>query len=166
MTPQNVPNVTFKTRIRNDAIAGDNPFEWKDLSSDEIFKGKRVVVFSLPGAFTPTCSTSHLPRYEELHDAFRAEGIDQIICLSVNDAFVMGAWGKDQGVGDTIVMAGDGAALFSKAMGLDMDLTERGMGVRCQRFSMVVTDGVVTVLNHEAPGEYRVSSAEAMLEQL
>ncbi|MBT4933041.1 MAG: peroxiredoxin [Rhodospirillaceae bacterium] len=136
------------------------------LSTDELFGGKKVAMFGLPGAFTPTCSAQHVPSYLSNAAALKEKGIDTIICLSVNDAFVMGAWGKDQGVGDTIVMAGDGAALFSKAMGLDMDLTERGMGVRCQRFSMVVTDGVVTVLNHEAPGEYRVSSAEAMLEQL
>ena len=136
------------------------------LSTDELFGGKKVAMFGLPGAFTPTCSAQHVPSYLSNAAALKEKGIDTIICLSVNDAFVMGAWGKDQGVGDTIVMAGDGAALFSKAMGLDMDQTERGMGVRCQRFSMVVTDGVVTVLNHEAPGEYRVSSAEAMLEQL
>jgi len=136
------------------------------LSTDELFGGKKVAMFGLTGAFTPTCSAQHVPSYLSNAAALKEKGIDTIICLSVNDAFVMGAWGKDQGVGDTIVMAGDGAALFSKAMGLDMDLTERGMGVRCQRFSMVVTDGVVTVLNHEAPGEYRVSSAEAMLEQL
>ncbi|TDI64642.1 MAG: redoxin domain-containing protein, partial [Alphaproteobacteria bacterium] len=93
MNMPTVPDVTFKTRVRNDAIEGSNPFEWKDLTCDEIFKGKRIALFALPGAFTPTCSTSHLPRYEELHDELRAEGIDQIICLSVNDAFVMYQWG-------------------------------------------------------------------------
>ncbi|MBC8268316.1 MAG: peroxiredoxin [Rhodospirillaceae bacterium] len=136
------------------------------LSTDALFGGKKVAMFGLPGAFTPTCSAQHVPSYLSNAAALKAKGVDTIVCLSVNDAFVMGAWGKDQGVGDAIVMAGDGSALFSKAMGLDMDLTERGMGVRCQRFSMIVDDGVVTVLNHEAPGEYRVSSAEVMLEQL
>ncbi|WP_186412498.1 redoxin family protein, partial [Candidatus Propionivibrio aalborgensis] len=91
-----VPSVIFKTRVRNDALGGPNPFEWKDLSSDEIFKGKNVVVFSLPGAFTPTCSTSHLPRYEELYDEFKGQGVDAVVCISVNDAFVMFQWGKSQ----------------------------------------------------------------------
>lgn len=135
-------------------------------TTDELFKGKKVALFGLPGAFTPTCSAQHVPSYLSHAEALKAKGVDSIICLSVNDAFVMGAWGKDQGVGDEIIMAGDGAALFSIAMGLDMDLTERGMGVRCQRFSMIVDDGVVSVLNHEPPGEYRISSAETMLEQL
>lgn len=136
------------------------------LTTEALFKGKKVALFGLPGAFTPTCSAQHVPSYLQNAEALKAKGIDSIICLSVNDAFVMGAWGKDQGVGDEIIMAGDGSALFSKAMGLDMDLTERGMGVRCQRFSMVVDDGVVSVFNHEPPGEYRISSAETMLEQL
>jgi len=135
-------------------------------STDDLFKGRKVAMFGLPGAFTPTCSAKHVPSYLEYADELRAKGVDAIICLSVNDAFVMGAWGKDQGVGDTIIMAGDGAAEFSKAMELDVDLSARGMGVRCQRFSMIVDDGIVTVLNHESPGEYRISSAETMLEQL
>jgi len=135
-------------------------------TTDDLFKGKKVAMFGLPGAFTPTCSAQHVPSYLSNAEALKEKGVDSIICLSVNDAFVMGAWGKDQGVGDNIIMAGDGGALFSKAMGLDMDLTERGMGVRCQRFSMIVDDGVVSVLNHEPPGEYRISSAESMLEQL
>ncbi len=97
LTRTQVPNTTFKTRVRNDAIDGPNPFEWKDLDTDEIFKGKRVVLFALPGAFTPTCSTSHLPRYEELYESFRAEGVDEVVCLSVNDAFVMYQWGLAQG---------------------------------------------------------------------
>jgi glutaredoxin/glutathione-dependent peroxiredoxin len=136
------------------------------ISTDEMFKGKKVALFGLPGAFTPTCSARHVPGFLSNASALKAKGVDAIVCLSVNDAFVMGAWGKDQGVGDDIIMAGDGSALFSKAMGLDMDLTDRGMGVRAQRFSMVVDDGVVSILNHEAPGEYRISSAETMLEQL
>lgn len=138
----------------------------ESISTEDLFGGKKVALFGLPGAFTPTCSAKHVPSYLEHAAALKEKGVDAIVCLSVNDAFVMGAWGKDQGVGDTIVMAGDGAALLSIAMGLDMDLSERGMGVRCQRFSMIVDDGLVTTLNHEAPGEYRISSAEAMLEQL
>ncbi len=145
-------------------IMGENGPE--ALSTDDLFKGKKVALFGLPGAFTPTCSAQHVPSYRDNADALRDKGIDAIVCLSVNDAFVMGAWCKDQGVGDAIVMAGDGSALLSKAMGLELDLTERGMGVRCQRFSMIVDDGVVSVLNHEAPGEYRISSAETMLGQL
>jgi glutaredoxin/glutathione-dependent peroxiredoxin len=144
-------------------MTADGP---NSLSTDELFGGKKVAMFGLPGAFTPTCSAQHVPSYLSHAAALKEKGVDTIVCLSVNDAFVMGAWGKDQGVGDSIVMAGDGGALFSKAMGLDVDLTGRGMGVRCQRFSMIVDDGVVTTLNHEAPGEYRVSSAEVMLEQL
>ncbi|MBC8445212.1 MAG: peroxiredoxin [Rhodospirillaceae bacterium] len=144
-------------------MAADGP---TSASTEDLFKGKKVALFGLPGAFTPTCSAQHVPGYLENAAALKEKGIDSIICLSVNDAFVMGAWGKDQGVGDEIIMAADGSALFSKAMGLDMDLTERGMGVRCQRFSMIVDDGVVSVLNHEPPGEFRISSAETMLEQL
>lgn len=136
------------------------------VTTDDLFKGKKVALFGLPGAFTPTCSAQHVPSYLKNAEALKAKGIDSIVCLSVNDAFVMGAWGKDQGVGDKIIMAGDGSALFSQAMGLDLDLTERGMGIRCQRFSMIVDDGVVSSFNHEPPGEYRISSAETMLEQL
>jgi glutaredoxin/glutathione-dependent peroxiredoxin len=134
--------------------------------TNDLFKGKKVAMFGLPGAFTPTCSAKHVPSYLNNAAALKEKGIDSIICLSVNDAFVMGAWGKEHDIGDIIIMAGDGNALFSKAMGLELDLTEHGMGIRCQRFSMIVDDGVVSVLNHEPPGEYRVSSAETMLEQL
>jgi glutaredoxin/glutathione-dependent peroxiredoxin len=135
-------------------------------TTNDLFKGKKVAMFGLPGAFTPTCSAKHVPSYLNNAAALKEKGIDNIICLSVNDAFVMGAWGKEHSVGDNIIMAGDGNALFSKAMGLELDLTEHGMGIRCQRFSMIVDDGVVSVLNHEPPGEYRVSSAETMLDQL
>ncbi len=134
--------------------------------SEDLFKGKKVALFGLPGAFTPTCSAKHVPGYMANAEALKAKGIEAIICLSVNDAFVMGAWGKDQGVGDTIIMAGDGSAELTKAMGLELDLTARGMGIRCDRFSMIVDDGVVKTINREAPGEFRVSSAENMLGQL
>ncbi len=144
-------------------IGEDGPISAK---TSDLFNGKKVAMFGLPGAFTPTCSTKHVPSYLNNAAALREKGIDSIICLSVNDAFVMGAWGKEHDVGDNIIMAGDGNALFSKELGLDVDLTDHGMGVRCQRFSMIVEDGVVSVLNHEPPGEYRISSAEFMLEQL
>mgnify|MGYP002641566544 CR=1 FL=1 len=134
--------------------------------SEDLFKGKKVALFDLPGAFTPTCSAKHVPGYMANAEALKAKGIEAIICLSVNDAFVMGAWGKDQGVGDAIIMAGDGSAELTKAMGLELDLTARGMGIRCDRFSMIVDDGVVKTINREAPGEFRVSSAENMLGQL
>lgn len=136
------------------------------VSTDDLFKARKVALFGLPGAFTPTCSAQHVPGFLENAGALKDKGIDLIVCLSVNDAFVMGAWGKDLGVGDTIVMAADGAGQLSKAMGLDVDLSERGMGVRCQRFSMIVDDGVVGTFNLEAPGQFRISSAEAMLGQL
>jgi len=136
------------------------------VSTDELFKGKKVALFGLPGAFTPTCSAQHVPGYLLNADALKAKGIDGIVCLSVNDAFVMGAWSKDQGVGDAIVMAADGSAELTRAMGLELDLTARGMGIRCDRFSMIVDDGVVTTINREAPGEFRISGAETMLGQL
>ncbi|NQV47507.1 MAG: peroxiredoxin [Rhodospirillaceae bacterium] len=136
------------------------------VSTDDLFKGKKVALFGLPGAYTPTCSARHVPGFLENADALKAKGIDSIVCLSVNDAFVMGAWGKDLGVGDTIIMAGDGSAELTHAMGLELDLTGRGLGVRCDRFSAIVDDGVVVTLNREAPGAFEVSSAEKMLEQL
>ena len=154
---QRVPNVTFPTRVEND---------WLDITTDELFKGKTVVLFALPGAFTPTCSSTHLPRYNELAPVFRANGVDDIICLSVNDAFVMGAWGKDQGVGDAVLMLADGSADFTKAMGLELDLAGRGFGLRSQRYAMIVDDGVVTALNVEQGGAFEVSSAEAVLAAL
>jgi len=136
------------------------------ISTDEIFSAKKVAVFGLPGAFTPTCSAKHLPGYVQNADALKAKGIDTIVCLSVNDAFVMGAWGQDQNVSDKVLMLADGSATLSKAMGLELDLTERNMGMRCQRFSMVVDDGVVQILNIEEPGAFETSSAERMLGDL
>jgi len=128
--------------------------------------GKKVVIFGLPGAFTPTCSAKHVPSYVANYDALKAKGVDEVVCMSVNDAFVMGAWAKDQKTGNKIRMLGDGSADFTKALGLELDLTERGMGMRCQRFSMLVDGGVVKVLNVEAPGKYEVSDAETMLKQI
>jgi len=132
----------------------------------EISKGKKIAIFGLPGAFTPTCSAKHVPSYVQNYDKLRAKGVDEVWCVSVNDAFVMGAWGRDQKAGGKVRMMADGSAIFTKALGLDMDLTARGMGVRSQRYSLLAEDGVVTQLNVEAPGKFEVSSGEAMLAQL
>lgn len=137
-----------------------------DISADEVFGGKKVVLFALPGAFTPTCSAKHLPGFVQQAEAIKAKGVDTIACLSVNDPFVMGAWGKDQGVGDTVLMLADGSADFTKAMGLELDLDSRGFGLRSQRYAMIVDDGVVTALNVEEGGAFEVSSAEAILDAL
>ena len=136
------------------------------ITSDELFKGKTVAVFCVPGAFTPTCSAKHLPSYKDKAADLKAKGVDTIAALSVNDVFVMGAWAKDQGVTDEMIMLADGNADFVKAIGLELDASGFGMGVRGQRFSFIAANGVVTQLNIEAPGEYRVSSAEHMLAAL
>ena len=136
------------------------------LSTDDIFKGKKVVVFALPGAFTPTCSAKHLPGFVSKAGEIKAKGVDTIACLSVNDAFVMGAWGKNQGAGDKVLMLADGSADLTKALGLELDLTPRGFGVRSDRYAMIVEDGTVTLLNREEPGAFEVSSAEAVLKAL
>jgi peroxiredoxin len=140
--------------------------EIKTLSSDDLFKGKKVVLFALPGAFTPTCSAQHLPGFIKHAEDIRKRGVDSIACLSVNDAFVMDAWGKDRGAGDKVMMLADGNADFSKAVGLTMDATGYGMGLRANRYAMVVEDGVVKKLNVEAPGAFEVSSAESILKAL
>ena len=137
----------------------------EDLSTDDLFKGKKVVIFGLPGAFTPTCSAKHLPGFVEHADAIKAKGIDTIVCIAVNDAFVMAAWGKDQNVGDKVMMVADGSALFADAVGLKLDLSERGMGVRCKRFSMLVKDSVIERLNIDGP-TFEKTSAEQMLSDL
>ena len=137
-----------------------------DISTDEVFGGKKVVLFALPGAFTPTCSAKHLPGFVQQAEAIRAKGVDTIACLSVNDAFVMGAWGKDQGVEDKVLMLADGSAVFTKALGLELDLDNRGFGLRSQRYAMIVDDGVVTAVNVEEGNAFKVSSAEAILEAL
>jgi peroxiredoxin len=137
-----------------------------EISSEELFDGKKVVLFALPGAFTPTCSAKHLPGFIENADKLKAKGVDTIACLSVNDAFVMGAWGKDQNAGDKVLMLADGNAEFSDALGLSFDASRIGFGKRAQRFAMVVDDGTVTKLAVEEPGAFEVSSAEAILEDL
>lgn len=151
-----VPSVTLTQ------MTPDGP---KPITTDELFKGKRVMVFGLPGAFTPTCSASHLPGFVVNADKIKAKGVDEIVCLSVNDAFVMDAWGKTQNA-EELRMIGDGNADFARAIGLDLDLTARGMGFRLRRFAMIVEDGVVKHINVEEPGKFEVSSAEQMMELL
>ena len=137
----------------------------KDVTTDELFKGK-VALFGLPGAFTPTCSAKHLPGFVQNSEAIRGKGVDKIVCLSVNDAFVMDAWGKNQNVGDKVMMVADGNADFAKAIGLEMDGSGYGMGTRIRRFSMLVDNGTVKQLNVEKPGAFEVSNAETILKQL
>ena len=138
----------------------------KDLTSEELFKGKKVVVFSVPGAFTPTCDAKHLPGFVQLADQIRAKGVDTIACMAVNDVFVMNAWGKASGVADKVLMLADGNGEYSKALGLELDARGFGLGLRGQRFALVIDDGVVTYANIEAPGQFKVSAAEHVLSQL
>ncbi len=154
---EKIPSVTLRV------MSADGP---KEVSTDELFGGKKVVLFALPGAFTPTCSAKHLPSYVQQADAIRGKGVDTIACISVNDAFVMNAWGKDRGVGDKIVMVADGSADFAQAVGLELDVTARGLGIRSRRYSMVIEDGVVSSLNVEKAGEFEVSDADTVLGQL
>jgi peroxiredoxin len=136
------------------------------VKTDELFAGKRAVLFAVPGAFTPTCSAKHLPGFIQHAGEFSAKGIELIACVSVNDAFVMGAWGHSQGAGDKVIMLADGNADFTKALGLEMDATKFGMGTRSQRYAMLIEDGVVKQLWVEEPGAYSVSSAEHMLKEV
>jgi peroxiredoxin len=138
----------------------------KDLTADELFKGKRVVLFSVPGAFTPTCDAKHLPGFVQLADQIRAKGVDTIACMAVNDVFVMNAWGKASSVGDKILMLADGNGDYSRALGLEMDGSKFGMGMRGKRFAIIVKDGVATAVNVEEPGQFRVSAAEYVLGEL
>jgi peroxiredoxin len=151
------PSATFTT-FRAD---GPGP-----VTTDDLFKGKTVALFAVPGAFTPTCSARHLPSFKQHAADLKAKGVDTIACVSVNDVFVMKAWGESQGVGGDILMLADGNGAFTKAVGLELDGSRFGMGQRSQRYSMIVKDGVVSELNVESGGEYKVSSAEYMLEQL
>jgi peroxiredoxin len=152
-----LPDATFMTS----GSEGPRP-----ITSDELFKGKTVAVLALPGAFTPTCSAKHLPGFKEHAAEFKAKGVDAIACISVNDVFVMKAWGLDQGVGEDIIMLADGNGDFTKAIGLEMDGSKFGMGLRSQRYSMYVVDGVVKQLNIEAAGEFKVSAADYLLAQI
>lgn len=139
---------------------GPNAFQVADL-----VKGKKIALFAVPGAFTPTCSAKHLPGFVAKADALRDKGIDEVWCVSVNDAFVMGAWGREQQTGSKVRMLADGAAVWTRALGLELDLTQRGMGVRSQRYSAIIDDGVVKTLNVEAPGKFEVSDADTLLSQ-
>ena len=158
-----LPDVTLQEYSEvegNGCSIGPNPVKVR-----EVAKGKTIALFALPGAFTPTCSAKHVPGYVEKFDELKKAGVDEIWCLSVNDAFVMGAWARDQKAQGKIRFMGDGSATYTKALGLELDLTARGLGVRCQRFSMLVDDGVVKTLNVEAPGKFEVSGGETMLAQ-
>lgn len=137
-----VPAVTFKIRVRDDSIEGSNPYRWDDLTSYQVFGGKRVIVFALPGAFTPTCSTFQLPNYEKMYDDFKAKGIDEIYCLSVNDAFVMNCWAKQQGI-EKVKMLPDGNADFTNKLGMLVDKSNLGFGDRSWRYAMIVHDGKI-----------------------
>jgi peroxiredoxin len=152
-----IPSVTLKHLTDN----GMQP-----VTTDELFKGKKVVLFSVPGAFTPTCSAKHLPGFVQKAEALKAKGVDSIICLAVNDPFVMRAWGEKSSVGDAVFMLPDGNATFTSELGLTMDGTGYGLGTRGQRFALVAEDGKVTHVAVEAPGKFEVSSAEAILENL
>lgn len=151
-----IPSGTFKI------MSAEGP---KDITTDDVFAGKKVVFFAVPGAFTPGCSMTHLPGYVVNADKIKAKGVDAIACMSVNDAFVMGAWGKDQNA-EEIQMLADGNGAFTRAIGMELDASGFGMGSRCKRFAMIVDDGTVTHLAIEPPGGIVVSAAEAILEQL
>ena len=169
---EKVPDVVFKTRVRDESVEGPNPFRWQDRTTEEIFGGKRVVVFSLPGAFTPTCSSTHLPRYEELYNDIKAQGVDAVLCVSVNDAFVMFQWGKQQGV-QNIFLLPDGNGDFTRKMGMLVEKSNLGFGMRSWRYSMVVDDGKIEKIFIE-PGfddncptdPFEVSDADTMLAYL
>jgi glutaredoxin/glutathione-dependent peroxiredoxin len=152
-----IPEMKFTVR------QGGDP---KQLTTDEIFKGKKVVLFAVPGAFTPTCSMKHLPGFIQHYDELKQKGVDTVACLSVNDQFVMGAWAKDQSAGDKVMMVADGNADFTKAVGLTLDGSGFGLGTRSQRYAMVVDNGVVKTLNVEQGPSFEVSSAEAILKTL
>lgn len=171
-TPTHVPNTTFKTRVRDESVEGPNPFRWQDMTSDEVFKGKKVVLFSLPGAFTPTCSSTHLPGYEDGYAEFKTLGVDEVYCLSVNDAFVMFQWGKSQNV-QNVKLLPDGSGEFTRGMGMLVKKDNLGFGERSWRYSMYVEDGEIKKLFVE-PGfmndcptdPFEVSDASTMLTYL
>ena len=166
---QKIPQVVFKTRVRDESVDGPNPFRWQDVSSEDIFAGKRVVVFALPGAFTPTCSTTHLPGYEAAYELFKEEGVDEIYCLSVNDAFVMFQWGKHLGA-EKVKLLPDGNCEFTRGMDMLVAKENLGFGDRSWRYSMLVEDGEIVKVFSEAGKEhnhgedpFEVSDAGTML---
>ena len=167
-----VPKVTFKTRVRDESVGGANPFRWQDVTTGDVFKGQKVIVFSLPGAFTPTCSSNHLPGYEKHFAEFKSLGVDKIVCLSVNDAFVMFQWGKQQGV-DNVFLLPDGSGEFSRKMGMLVDKSNLGFGMRSWRYSMLVNDMKIEKLFTEPDfgdncplDPFEVSDADTMLAHL
>lgn len=172
MIRETVPDVTFKTRVRDESVEGPNPFRWQDRTTKEIFGGRRVAVLAIPGAFTPTCSSTHLPGYEKHYDEIKAQGIDEIVCLSVNDAFVMFQWGKNLGV-EKVFLLPDGSGDFTRQMGMLVEKRNLGFGMRSWRYSMVVNDGKIEKMFIE-PGfsdnagadPFEVSDAETMLAYL
>jgi peroxiredoxin len=172
MLNRTLPKVTFKTRVRDESIAGPNPYRWEDKTTDDYFAGKRVVLFSLPGAFTPTCSTYQLPDFEKLHGEFKANGVDEIYCLSVNDAFVMNAWGRQQGL-KNVKLLPDGSGEFTRKMGMLVCKDNLGFGMRSWRYAAIINDGVVEAW-FEEPGysdncetdPYGESSPQNILEKL
>lgn len=167
-----IPDVTFRTRVRDEAIGGPNPFRWQDKTSGDYFAGKRVVLFSLPGAFTPTCSTFQLPDFEKLYGEFQAEGIDAIYCISVNDAFVMNAWGKTQNL-ENVQLIPDGSGEFTRKMGMLVSKDNLGFGMRSWRYAAIINDGVVEQWFEEDgfsdncdSDPYGISSPQNILENL
>lgn len=152
-----MPNITL-SYISADGV--------QKITTDELFQGKKVIIFAVPGAFTPACSEHHLPGFVEYADQIKAKGIDTIACISVNDAFVMGAWGKDRSVGDKVLMLADGSGEFTKAIGQELDLSAKGLGIRSRRYAMIVNDGVVEYQALEEGGKLEVSTAENILEKL
>ena len=170
--PSRVPQVVFKTRVRDESVEGSNPLRWQDVSTDDVFAGKKVVVFALPGAFTPTCSSTHLPGFEAHYDEFRALGVDEVYCLSVNDAFTMFQWGRHLGV-EKVKLLPDGSAAFTRGMGMAVRKDNLGFGERSWRYAMLVEDGEVKALFEEAgrcddcpTDPFEVSDADTMLNHL
>lgn len=167
-----VPAVVFKTRVHDESVEGPNPYRWEDKTTQDIFAGKKVIVFSLPGAFTPTCSSNHLPRYDELYDEFKTLGVDEIVCVSVNDAFVMFKWGKEQN-NQNIFLLPDGNGEFTRKMGMLVDKSNVGFGMRSWRYSMIVNDSAIEKMFIEpdfgdnCPSDpFEVSDADTMLAYL
>ena len=167
-----VPDVTFRTRVRDESVGGANPFRWQDMTSADYFKGKRVILFSLPGAFTPTCSTYQLPDFEKLYPEFKAEGIDEIYCISVNDAFVMNAWGKSQNL-DNVKLIPDGSGEFTRKMGMLVHKDNLGFGMRSWRYAAIINDGQIEQWFEEEgysdncdSDPYGVSSPQNIMEKL
>ena len=171
-TPTEIPNVTLKTRVRDESLGGDNPYKWEDTQTGDLFKGKKIVLFSLPGAFTPTCSSTHLPGYENRYSELKELGVDEVYCISVNDAFVMFQWGKAQGV-KNVKLLPDGSGDFTRAMGMMVKKDNLGFGERSWRYSMFVNDGKVEKMfvepgfSNDCPDDpFEVSDVDTMIEYL